>query len=116
MHQCIDRAGPDKQRWFAAELVFQGRCADTGVPCAPPSANETANGRRHRYVRLRSAVGARTGGDDAAAWAKLERECRACGVRCSQQAAHADPADPSLGLTTCEAWSLCAPILPSSCG
>ena len=39
MHQCIDRAGPDKQRWFAAELVFQGRCADTGVfrtPCPRP--------------------------------------------------------------------------------
>lgn len=52
----VDRASPVKLCWLAAELVLQGRCADTGVPYAPPSDAETANGQRHRQVRLRRAV------------------------------------------------------------
>ena len=102
LHRRVDRAGTAKHRWLATELVLQGRCADTGVPYAAPADGETANSRRHRHVKLRQLVGARTGGDDAAAWAKLERECRAVGARCSQLAAYADPTDPALGLTTLE--------------
>ena len=37
LHQRVDRAGTAKQRWLAAELVLQGRCADTGVPYAAPA-------------------------------------------------------------------------------